>query len=67
MRVSRKSAYLEGLRWGSSDKSAVCCICDEGRYFSLFQKKVLGEGGGGHNASITDRNRASEQTLVLLF
>lgn len=46
MRVSRKSAYLEGLRWGSSDKSAVCCICDEGRYFSLFQKRCWGRGAG---------------------
>ena len=46
-RVSRKSAYLGGLLWGSSDKSTVCCMCGEGRYFSLFQKKVLGAGGGG--------------------
>lgn len=42
-RVNRKSAYLEGLLWGSSDKSPVCCMCGKGCYFSLFQKK----GGGG--------------------
>ena len=65
-RVSRQSAYLEGLLWGSSDKSAVCCMCGEDRYFSLFQKKVLG-WEVVCNASISDRNRASEQTLVFLF